>query len=91
MTQIISQIIVDQIVQIAGSLVVLVGFALAQFGVLDPKSQTYLLLNAIGAVVLAVAAAIGAQWGFLLLEVVWGIVSLAGLVRIRLSVAPDTE
>jgi hypothetical protein len=71
-----------QIVQIAGSLLVLAGFILAQRGVLAPRSLRYLTLNLAGSGVLAVDAALGAQWGFLLLEGVWAIVSAAGLIAL---------
>jgi hypothetical protein len=67
------------LVQLLGSLLVLAAFALAQWGVLNPKSVPYLALNTVGSAVLAVEALIGAQWGFLLLEVVWGVVSATAL------------
>lgn len=50
-------------VQIGGSLLVLAGFALSQWGVLNPKSITYLVLNLIGSAALAVDATLGGQWG----------------------------
>lgn len=71
----------EQIVQIAGSLCVLVPFVLAQFGRLDSRSFAYAVLNLVGSGVLSVQAAQGRQWGFLLLEGVWAGVSLLGLVR----------
>jgi hypothetical protein len=70
-----------QTVQIVGSLLVLAAFAAAQAGRLDPHSTRYLVLNLLGSGVLAIEAAATAQWGFLLLEGVWAIVSLAGLLR----------
>lgn len=70
----------SQAVQIVGSLLVLAGFALAQRGTLDPKSRNYLLLNLVGSATLAIEAFLGRQWGFLLLEGVWAIVSAAGLL-----------
>lgn len=69
----------EQIVQIVGSLLVLVAFIAAQRGRLQPRSTGYLLLNAVGSTVLAIDAAITAQWGFLLLEGVWAVVSWFGL------------
>ncbi len=72
----------SQVVQIAGSLLVLAAFALAQAGVLDPKSQTYLAWNAAGATVLAVEAVAEQQWGFLLLEGVWAVVSAVSLADV---------
>ena len=71
----------DQLVQIAASLVVLVAFVAGQRGILAPTARTYLALNLAGSAVLAVLAARGGQWGFLLLEAVWAAVSAWGLVR----------
>lgn len=75
----------SQVIQVVGSLLILAGFALAQWGVLDQKSRWYLIVNLIGSAVLAVNAFYEQQWGFLLLEGVWAIVSAFSLVAVLLK------
>ncbi len=69
--------------QIVGALLILVAFAAAQFGAMDPHSRAYLVLNLVGSLVLAVLAWRERQWGFLLLESVWAAVSLWSLIQLR--------
>ena len=71
----------DQLVQLLASLLVLMAFLAGQRGLLAPTSRTFLALNLAGSAVLAVLAARGGQWGFLLLEAVWALVSAWGLAR----------
>jgi hypothetical protein len=70
-----------QVVQIVGALMVLAAFVAAQLRLLDQEHLAYLLLNAAGGAILAVLALHEAQWGFLLLEGVWTLVSLRGMVQ----------
>ena len=70
-----------QVVQIAGAVAILIGFIAAQVGVLDVRSWSYLWLNAVGAGILTVAAWHERQWGFLLLEGVWTLVAVGGLIQ----------
>jgi hypothetical protein len=80
---------VHQLVQIAGALLILSGFVLAQVRVLDPQSLWYLVVNLVGSVILTVDAWREAQWGFLLLELVWAIVSAWGLIRLARGHSPS--
>ncbi len=70
----------DQVVQIIGALLILVAYGAAQIERLDPRSRTYLGLNLTGSLILGVLAASTAQWGFLLLEGAWSMISLWGLL-----------
>jgi hypothetical protein len=70
----------SEAIQIAGALAILVAYALAQFGVIDQRSYSYLIPNLLGAVVLGVIAWVEYLWGFFLLELAWTLVSAWGLV-----------
>ncbi len=75
----------DQLIQIVGALLILAAFAAVQFDRMRPDSRLYLALNLVGSAILAVLAVAAAQWGFVLLEGVWAIVSAWGLVSIYSS------
>jgi len=72
----------DQVVQIVGALLILVAFGAVQFDRMRPDSRLYLTLNLLGSAILAVLAVAAAQWGFVLLESVWAVVSAWGLFRL---------
>jgi len=78
----------EQIFQIAGAILILIAFAANQRGTMSPQSVTYLTLNLIGSLVLAVLAALDSDLGFLLLEAVWAVVSAFGLFRVMRGTPP---
>jgi hypothetical protein len=74
----------DQVIQIVGALLILAGFVLAQWRVWTTDSWAYLIVNLVGAAILAVLGGLAGQWGFLLLEGVWTLVtawSILGKLR----------
>jgi len=71
----------DQSLQIAAALMLLAAFGLAQFGLVHDKSLLYLLFNMLGSAVLAMGAWAGHQWGVLILEGSWSLISTAGLAQ----------
>ncbi len=68
-----------QIVSVLGALAILAAYAANQFGLMGPSNPIYSALNFAGSAVLAV---VEVQWGFLLLEGVWALVSLWGLITL---------
>ncbi|MEA2494380.1 MAG: hypothetical protein QOJ29_2291 [Thermoleophilaceae bacterium] len=73
----------DQVVQVVGALMILVAYAAAQTGRWATDALVYLWLNLVGSIILAVLAATSQNWGFLLLEGVWAIVTAASLLKRR--------
>jgi hypothetical protein len=71
---------VDQVVQIVGALLILAAFTAVQLERMRPDSRLYLALNLAGSAILAVLAVSAQQWGFVLLEGVWAVVSAWGLL-----------
>jgi hypothetical protein len=79
----------DQVIQIIGALLILAGFVLAQWKVWTTDSWAYLAVNLVGAAILAVLAGLDGQWGFLLLEGVWTLVTAWSIVgKLRGTGAP---
>jgi hypothetical protein len=78
----------DQAIQIAGALLILIAFAGAQAGRMVPHSRVYLVLNLVGSLILTFLAAVESQYGFLLLEAVWALVSAWGLAQLLRGRAP---
>jgi hypothetical protein len=72
----------EQVIQIIGALMILAGFTAAQAGRMRVDSRAYLTLNLVGSAILAYLAVIEEQWGFVLLEAVWTLVSAWSLSRV---------
>ena len=77
-----------QAAQIVGALLILAAYVAAQFSMLNQRSYAYILLNLVGAAALTVLAWHEDQWGFLLLEGVWTLVSAWALLERLRGPAP---
>ena len=79
----------EQAIQVAGAVLILVAFGASQAGRMSPHSVLYLALNLVGSVVLTLLALHDRNWGFVLLEVVWALVSAWGLVQLGRGRTPN--
>ncbi len=70
-----------QAMSVVGAILVLGAFVGNQVGRLSRRSKSYNLANVVGSGLLAYIAVVERQLGFILLEVVWGLVSLYALFR----------
>jgi hypothetical protein len=80
-----------QLVSVLGSLLVLVAYVASQFGWLSAKGLSFAFANIVGSGILAVVAALEEQWGFLLLEGAWALVSLVAVMRQRAKLNTSRE
>jgi hypothetical protein len=71
-----------QVISVAGSLLILAAYTANQAGRMSTERLAYSALNVIGSAILAVVAVHESQWGFVLLESVWTVVSVIALVRL---------
>ena len=71
----------DQVIQILGALLILAGFWAGQAGRLQVDSYPYLMVNLVGSALLFATALIETQWGFVILEGAWALISAWGLRR----------
>ncbi|GAA3203730.1 CBU_0592 family membrane protein [Actinocorallia longicatena] len=65
--------------QIGGALLILTAYMTAQAKVLDQDSYLYHVLNVTGSTVLTCLALTGREWGFLLLQGSWALVTAMSL------------
>jgi hypothetical protein len=81
----------NQVFSLVGAFLILLPFAASQLGRLATQSVIYQVLNLVGSATLTVVAILERQYGFLLLEGVWAIMSGIGLVNVlRGKATPST-
>jgi len=72
-----------QIVSVTGAVLVLVGYAALQRGLLTREDRWFNVLNLVGSALLAWIAIADRRLGFILLEVIWAVLSVPPLLRGR--------
>jgi hypothetical protein len=73
-----------QVVSVLAALLILLAYAGNQIGWLAATEPLYGIFNLVGAAVLAVVAWRERQWGFVLLEGTWAVLSLLPLLLLTL-------
>jgi uncharacterized membrane protein len=76
-----------QIVSVTGAVLVLLGYAALQRGMLGREDRWFNVLNLVGSALLAWIAIADRRWGFILLEVAWAVLSVPPLLRGKRRIA----
>ena len=72
-----------QAIALVGAILILAAFAATQMERMKRDSVAYQTLNLLGGVALTITAVAEVQYGFILLEGVWTLLSAWGLMRVR--------
>jgi hypothetical protein len=78
-----------QIVSVLGALAILGAYIANQLRFIGPSNMSYSVMNFIGSTILTVIAVIEVQWGFILLEGVWALMSLWGIITLLRGGTPS--
>lgn len=69
----------DQLPQLIGAALLLIGYGLSQTGRINQSSLAYNLFNLFGALLLFIDAVRAWQWGFIILEAAWVVFTIPAL------------
>lgn len=71
-----------QIASLIGATLILVAYFCSQRGWMKDKAVNYLSFNFVGGALLAYTAILSGNWGFIILEASWTLISLVSLVKV---------
>ena len=71
-----------QAISVLGALAILAAYAANQFGWTDASNLPYQIANLLGSMILVVVAVIEVQWGFIILEGAWAMISAWAILAI---------
>ena len=80
-----------QLFSIAGAILILSAYMLHQINRMDPEKAPYQILNLVGGFLLCVTAIAELQYGFILLEGSWPLISAWALWRVLKGRPPGME
>ena len=78
-----------QVISVLGALAILGAYTANLLGWLRPANLSYSLANLIGSGILTIVAVVDQQLGFILLEGVWALVSLWGVIQVLHGRPPE--
>ena len=73
--------LLSQITSIIGAILILVAYFLLQSNLTHGKSRTFLSMNSVGGILLTYSAFATGNYGFIMLEGSWALISLVSLIR----------
>ena len=71
----------NQLIAVIGAVLVLGGYFALQRGWIASTDRSYNAMNFFGAGMLTWVAIVDGRWGFIIVEGVWALLSLPGLIR----------
>ncbi len=77
-----------QAASVFGAILILIAYAGHQAGWMGRDTHSYHLINLVGALILCFVAVRAFQLGFILLESIWSVISLAAIIRLLRTPSP---